>query len=682
MKHRKLRVHILIIFLALLSFSSATIIGFTYTRNYKSILHFAKVNMERVSSYIIARIQCLLHEFERLPQMAVGIYQRHPGININNQELIDYFLETVKFHPHLYAFYAGTPDGSFLAVFNLPITGNSNYFGSQKKAPAGAVYAMIVLDRIGSVENEIWSYLDADLKVISSETIPNRGYDPRIRPWYAGAEKTGELYWTDVFIYDPTNDPGIAVAKPIYDKQGKLLTIIGADLSLNIFSDYLTEQKIGRWGRAFILDPKGIVIVPNHTKDPLTEEARPFVADAFVKYKKIGRSDFILEEEENDYLASIHPFNIAGDREWLIGVIDPLDDFFEDMFKTQHRLFFISILILLLAAALVAYYSNKISEPIVELSKEVRKIQHLDFDSQTRVPSNILEINLMDSSIAAMRAAIRSFSRYIPKEVVKQLIEQGHEITLGGENKEVTIFFSDITDFTKISETLSPEQINLMLADYFEILSNIILANHGTIDKYLGDGIMAFWGAPEHLSNPTATACLTALVCQHQLTLFNQHQMEVGAPVLFTRIGINIGQAIIGNIGTTERMNYTALGDIVNTTSRLQSLNKDYRTKIIIGEKAARLVETEFLIRPLDYVEIRGKKGKERVFELVGIFEGPPELCVTDAQKELCTAFAQAYEAYHAGKFEEAKTLFSAIQAKFPEDYPTLLYLERLKKQV
>lgn len=676
MKHRKLRTHILAIFLILISISSASIISFNYVSGYRSIIRFAKANFLTINSHIQEKITCLLHAFERLPKISMLYYLENPGIQTENHPLIYYFLRMVQLHEHLYAFYAGSPDGSFIGVFNLPITGNADYFGKNNPAPHGAVYALIVLDKTDS--EEIWSYYDADLRLISSETVPNRGYDPRVRPWYQGVLKTGKEYWTDVFVYDPTGDRGIAVANPVYDENHNLLAIIGADLSLRIFSDFLSKLQIGEFGRAVILDETGNVVLPVHSDDPITQRAIQIASAAFKLAEFKQSPDVIFKSEDQKYLAAVHPMPLTFGKNWQVVIIDPFHDLFKGLIQHQNEAVGISILILLAASALVIYFSHKISDPIVRLSLEVRKIQHLDLDSNQRIETSIAELLMMDASIASMRSALRSFGRYVPKEVVKQLVEHGQKIEIGGENKEVAIFFTDITDFTGIAETMSPEQVTSMLADYFSVLSDLILSNHGTIDKYMGDGIMAFWGAPEELPHPTETACYTALACQAGLKAFNQRQAEKGAPLLETRIGIGTGSAIVGNIGTEERMNYTALGDIVNTTSRFQALNTHYRTKIIIGEKTMRKAGPNFLSRAIDYVEIKGKRQKQTIYELIGLIDGPEAVRATEEQKELCSLFAKAYLEYHSGNKEKAKQLFVSIHEKFPEDFITKMYLDRL----
>ncbi len=666
----KLRAVILSVFLFLIAVSSAIIISFTYSKNYLSIKKFSQGTIDRVSALIIERIECLLQSMERMPKLAVGFYTRHPEITESNQELIKYFLESVKFHPNLYAFYVGDPKGNALIVFNLSIADKPYYFSDPNKpAPKGTFFAMVLVDRSSGSEKENWTYFDNDLNVILEEKIPFRGYDPRLRPWYTGAQKAGKLYWTDVFYYDPTGDPGIAVAKPVYDQKGELLAIIAVDLSLKLFSHFLTDQPIGKAGKAYILNSSGEILIPT-TVEKLDEKT---VDAAYREYEKVKNPDFLFHVDREKYLVSIHSFPIAFGKDWLILIIDPLADFFSEILKTQKEVVLISLLILTIAGILVVYFSNRITAPIVILSKEVDRITHLDLDSEKRVKSKIEELGLMDSSIAALRIAIRSFSRYVPKDVVKQLIQMGQEIVPGGEKEDVTVLFTDITEFTPIVESLPMDTLTPLLTEYFDILSKIILKHQGTIDKYIGDGVMVFWGAPQKVAHHAEQACLAALECQEALSELNQSRKEKNIPQFHTRIGINTGQVIIGNIGTQERLNYTAIGDVVNTASRLQGINKIYHTQILIGEAVVKKIGDKFLVRPIDDVEVKGKKNKIKIYELSSLKNSasPEEI-------ELCAQFSQAFEAFHRGDFSEAKRLFHALRGKFPHDYPTRIYVERL----
>lgn len=322
--------------------------------------------------------------------------------------------------------------------------------------------------------------------------------------------------------------------------------------------------------------------------------------------------------------------------------------------------------------------ATRLSQPIVLLSREVDKVRQLDFSKEERVCSRIKEIYRMDEAISLLRSAVQSFTRYVPKEIIRGLFSQNKEIKLGGEKMEVTVFFSDIEGFTSITEEQPTDKMMDLLAKYFDEMSKIILASQGTIDKYIGDSIMAFWGAPEPLPQHTAACAEATLRCHHFVKQFNKRSKEKNLPLFKTRFGINAGVAIVGNIGTPERMNYTLIGDMVNAASRIQSTNKIYGTSILIGQAAKKQLDDRFITRPIDVVEVKGKKEKIPLYELVAMKGGDKELLPTAEELELTERFGKAYDAFHSGKGEEAKQLFIQLHQDFPNDKPTKIYLERL----
>lgn len=204
---------------------------------------------------------------------------------------------------------------------------------------------------------------------------------------------------------------------------------------------------------------------------------------------------------------------------------------------------------------------------------------------------------------------IRSiFSKYISTEVADELIKHGVEsLKLGGEEREVSVFFSDLAGFTDLSENLSPENLGKILNVYFEEMSGIILSKKGTIDKFIGDAIMAFWNAPIKYSDHAALACEAAILQRKALEKVRAAIKELGSDVsIDMRIGINTGKAVIGNFGCSKRYDYTALGDTVNLASRLESINKQYGTNVIISESTfASLPKNRFIVRELDLITVK-----------------------------------------------------------------------------
>lgn len=212
-----------------------------------------------------------------------------------------------------------------------------------------------------------------------------------------------------------------------------------------------------------------------------------------------------------------------------------------------------------------------------------------------------------------------TFSKFVSKEVVNELLANPDLLKLGGEKKEITVFFSDVRGFTTISESLSPENLVTLLNDYLSVMTDIIIEYRGTIDKYMGDAIMAFWGAPIPEKDHAYLACLAALKQVKELAKLQEKWREQNWPKLDIGAGLNTGEAVVGNMGSSRRMDYTVMGDTVNLASRLEGANKTYYTHIIISESTYEKVKDRVVVRELDYIRVKGKLKPVTIYELLDI---------------------------------------------------------------
>ncbi|MFH1100737.1 MAG: adenylate/guanylate cyclase domain-containing protein [Methanobacteriota archaeon] len=209
------------------------------------------------------------------------------------------------------------------------------------------------------------------------------------------------------------------------------------------------------------------------------------------------------------------------------------------------------------------------------------------------------------------------FGKYVSPLVIDNLIKNPDKIKLGGEKRNITIFFSDIRGFTAISEQLDPEDLVRLLNEYLTEMTSIILENKGLVDKYMGDAIMALWGAPLELPNHAEIACKSSLEMIDKLRELQKKWRQENIPAFDIGIGVNSGDAIVGNMGSYSRFDYTAMGDNVNLASRMEGLNKIYGTNIIITEHTQKIVKDKFEIRKLDVVRVKGKKKPILIYELL-----------------------------------------------------------------
>jgi adenylate cyclase len=274
---------------------------------------------------------------------------------------------------------------------------------------------------------------------------------------------------------------------------------------------------------------------------------------------------------------------------------------------------------------------------------------------------------------AAARRTRRTFATYVPPDVVEELTRNPDSFRLGGERRDMTVLFSDIADFTTISEQIGPERVIELLNVYLTPMTKIVFDSGGTLDKYIGDAVMAFWGAPLEVPEHPLRGVETALAMQEEIDRLGRERRDVaGLEGLHVRIGLHCGEVAVGNMGSELRFDYTVTGDVVNLSSRMEALNKYYRTRILAsGELVERLPEG-FVLREVDRVRAKGKLGAVTLVEVRG------RRSLEDGEGEFLEAHAAGLAAYRSGRFEEARDYLETAQRCVPEDGASALLLERI----
>ena len=257
----------------------------------------------------------------------------------------------------------------------------------------------------------------------------------------------------------------------------------------------------------------------------------------------------------------------------------------------------------------------------------------------------------------------KAFSSYVSDKLVGQIIENPELLKLGGQKKEITILFSDIRSFTSLSEKLSPEKLVELLNAYFTPMTDLVLKHNGTLDKYIGDAIMALFNVPVNVENHEYYGCLTALEMIESLKKINTEFVRKGFPTIDIGIGINTGDAVVGNMGTDTRFDYTAIGDSVNLASRLEGINKFFGTKIIISEFTYLKVKDKFKIRMLDKIRVKGKDEGVRIYELN-----------KNISEKLLSEFNEALHLYFTRNFKKASVIFQNLSNEFNDKASKVLY--------
>jgi adenylate cyclase len=689
-RYRKLQFDITTIFLILLIGIFLIIMSYVYSKNKETIIEFSSSLMHQVGKEVIGQFDSLGKSIELSTEISKTAIETKDSINLQNKALLGYLRNILKLVPDLSILHAASVDGSLLVchrakkndrLYNILLQNfpdlstidNYSYVYQWGKSNYSKEAVFLFVDENGSVVNE---------------GSASTNFNALSRPWFVDADYKKRGIWTNIYEFIISKDLGISFGYPIYDSAGNFIAVTGSSIQIRQLSGYLYEHNIAEYGTMMLLDEDDRVIArsddlsynPVKISDLLkVNDSNPKFATAYTIYRNTGQEYFLFDFEDVQYIASFIPYKSFSSKNWMWGITIPASYFLHEVIETQKKLYLITIIIILIGGALVAIFSKRISRPIVDLSDNINKLTNLDLSEGKNIESSVKEIVQMKHAIESLKSALKSFICYVPKEIVRYTLYKGGAIKLGGEKKEVAIFFSDIYDFTSIAEKISTDQINAQLSEYFDHLSNIILEEKGTIDKYIGDAIMAFWGAPTPVENSSFHALRAALKCQLVLSFLNKKWNEEKKPIFITRIGIHFDEVTIGNIGTLERMNYTAMGDGVNLASRLEGINKNYQTKIIVSQSIKDEVGQQFLFRPLDLVNVKGKSKTVKIYELIGQFGGESEISPTSMQVAFVKEFEKGFEAYFNNERELALKIFLEIEKHYPEDYPTKIFLDRLR---
>lgn len=559
------------------------------------------------------------------------VLQRLPAVEngtiADNAALYGVLAALLRQHDQLYNLYVGYDDGRFIELDALDRAGPAAR--AQVGAPAGAAFRLVVIDRRQGGETRIRStaFLSSELTTVA-QAQRAADYDPRDRPWYRDAFEPGAAPVTPPYVFKVAALTGYTVRVPFSDgRRG----IVAGDILLRDADAFLRAQKLGKSGVVFLFDGDGRVVAHPRMSEFL--QSRP--ADDALELPRIDQIESIdlaiplkgwteddaapqvFDAAGRTYVAAFRAIPTAGQNHLRVAVMAPLDEFFAEIEAERGKLLALALAFVLATVPVVWGIGSVLSRSMRALALETDRIQRFDLEGPAKpVTSRVREIDDLGRSIFTMRAVAQTFSRFAPTRLVEQLIETGNALQLGGTRREVTVMFSDIEGFTSITENADPEQVMIQTSRYFAALSAAIMEHGGTIDKFVGDGIMAIWNAPADDPDHVAHACAAAEACRKASRDLNTVLEQEGRPAFRTRFGLHTGNAVVGTIGSVDRMSYTALGATVNLAARLEALNKDYGTEVLVSEAVRRQAAHRCAFRPIATVTPRGFNEAIQVFEL------------------------------------------------------------------
>jgi class 3 adenylate cyclase len=513
------------------------------------------------------------------------------------------------------------------------------------------------------------------------------------------------VHWTGL-IEDGPGGPGLMVAKALrHPGAGSL--VLAFEISLWDLDSLLDRMHPTPHGYAVLLDAQSGLLERNPPPEeaalaeeleepeilefkqrllelarqqpelqPALNAGRPYTASPLLADFRVGSARWWAAATplnlSSTVWGSTSTIDFSGSANLVLLAFLPESDLFSELSGQRYLLLGIAVTVLLIALLLGNRIARSFSLPLAALAEQSQRIQRLELAPAPplNTGAGVREIAQLVAAQDSMRHALESFARYVPVRLVRELLERDEAAQIGGRTALLTVLITDLQGFVAFCEEMPARELTAQLGEYFECLLTVLDAGGATVDKFVGDSVISFWGAPHPDPQQAEHAVATALRAAEALDELNARWLAQGKRQLQTKMGITQGDVVVGNVGASWRLNYTALGDPMNLASRLQQLNPRYGTKIIVNDTVRQSAGAQFAWRLLDRVEIRGRRMREDIFEpLAPAGAASPELRAFTAQYE------QALQCYWSGEVEQGQALLAGLLAQRPAD-PSLLLLQ------
>jgi adenylate cyclase len=544
-------------------------------------------------------------------------------------DVIALFKAVLRELPQADSLYVGYDNGSWLQVRRLDVLDVRER--ERLGAPPGAVYNVnLVHPTSGGNLPMQRIFQDEQGSKIGHLDLPDYGYDPRERDWYRDTAQTDRVLVSSPYASFSIGTAMITLSAPLH---GKVHGVIAADLKLDNFSELVQAQRPGEHGMAIIFDSFGVLIAhpdfarlvgeakthSSHPQLPEIGEIRSGLVGAVMRKWNSGDhyEGSIRGDDNRDYLYRLRKFSQGEEYSGYSLLLAAEDDFAQDVRNWQIK----GIIVALIAGACfvpgVWIFGSRISTSLKRITAQASRLRTLAAPDDAPVASRIAEVQELSKTMAAAQRSIWSFARFVPKDLVKGILDGSISTELGGARREMTILFTDVSNFTGIAEAADPDSLMRQMSRHFTALTEAFLAEGGTVDKFIGDSVMVFWNAPHLQLDHVQRACRGALAAKAASDALNTQFEAEGWQPFTVRFGIHVGDAVVGNVGSTERMNYTVLGNTINLASRLEGMNKEFGTTILVSGAVRDRVENCFRFKIVGSVIAKGLTTETNVYELV-----------------------------------------------------------------
>lgn len=670
------------------------VVAFLYVSNRDLALQTAQEGMVEARTRLVSGIVETMSRTGRVVDVAASLVAEFPE-TARSFEALDVLYALIEGDEHFYGIYFGLQDnGTFYQNIALPedvVTFGPN----STEVPENVRRVTRIIDSTDDgpkTERYFW-VTDAGQSVQFAE-VP-LDFDPRKRPWYEGALQNDGLFVAQLYRFESTGRPGVTFAKRILDETGAVIGVAGADITMSSLSKILEGIRIGDEGLVFMVDQNDQIISYTGTRasgdgtrfatsDPEGQIAIEggVIAAAMSHWVKDRQPFFRFSVENND---QIHIGSVAAIPEMfgtqpILGFAVPADEFVGAIKQTTAKVLKISAAVLALAVLITVLVARLLSKSLRLVTEEARRISEFDLADNLNLHSSIEEVSELNHAMSSMKAGLSSFGAYVSKDLVRSIIATGEKVTVGGLSREVTIMFSDLQGFTAGTENLEPEALMPALSEYFAAMETQITAHSGTVDKYIGDAIMALWNAPQADDKHCEHACRAVLACLQAEDKFNAIKTSSPLVPLHTRFGLHCGTVIVGNVGSLSRMQYTALGSAVNLASRVEGLGKVYGTRALVTEPVVRHTDGVFCVREVDIVSPAGTTKPIRLFELLGEIDTGGSFPASPENRREIEDWNVCYEHYRSKRWVEALAAFEDHLEKASRQKLVETYIQRCRE--
>jgi adenylate cyclase len=679
------------------------VLGVITYRNAVTTVNDLSARIARQTSFLIdQRIQSLLDNAESQSELVAQLLERR----MDDGDSAPNMFESLA--PEMYEMMRVNRE---LSGISISLSDSGAHLNVQRQTGGRILIEKILPGDDGQKRLQVLRPFGDTLRVSREQN--GYGYDPRQQTFYRLAQDSDSRVWTPVYLFESstgTNETGVTCASPVRDSTGELRAVVTADITLRDLSLFFDELPVGETGYAFVAEVSGYS--RNVTSDDLriiahgelgeileatggdrvlrsldhevfTEErtapTRDLVAEYVLRTRetRLTAGDFVpvrYDSNRERFIGAFMPISAENGPNWVLFITVPLADFMQGVRETGGVVAIAGGLVLLLGLLISLFIARRVARPLQVLAGETERVAEFDLDPRPLKVTRVREVDRLAYGMERMKMGLRSFEKLVPSEYFRYLMESGQEAKLGGERRHLTIYFADIVNFTSLSERMDPEELVGVLSDYLDALSNEVTKESGTIDKYNGDDVMAFWGAPKRVHDHALRACQSACASRARLQELHEEWKAEGKPVLDACFGIATGIVIVGNVGSKERMNYTVIGDTANLASRLQGLNKYYGTHTLLSDGTYSEVRGDVVARLVDWVSVVGREAASPIYELLSMVEDadPDSLALAEAHN-------QAIALYRERRWREAVEAFGAMLQKWPDDEPARILYERSK---